>query len=463
MKPWIRNLALSFSCIVGCAEPSPELASVDLSDPMLYSSIRNPSTPVYQPPQEPKRFTVMARLPSKAVWDIAMSPYAGGEDLLFAHRILEKIETYCFRQQPITYSKSAYSRFWRLSELISVWLPINYFTMLIQHEVFGHGYRIRDLHMRGIAQVDGYSFQAPPPYGPGSAATYFSVSSDFTTTDASAVSIGGVEGTAILAELTKLKWLTSRKVDPRQAVLYLLCEQDLTLYISSLKTKDIRNLDGHDLNSYIETLHYTYPDHWLSKGRLRSLSWINLLDPFTFYAIYAWFHYLSSGKETKIPMIASCYLPGLRLGLTPFGPEVFFENFFVRKKIPLYAYLKGGSHADNLYAGAGVFSPRLWSIWKWTIGLRCDLWYQPKLLLQKAGVSIEEIDFKQRPNRSAPLYSSSQRHAMHCGASGSCIAEYRWNEQCSYEIELGYKSAGFLPGYSLFSLPTARLAFMLVF
>lgn len=443
-----------------------DVASYDISSPLIRCEpIQSSSIPqlTCQQDPSPKRFTLMAPTVSKAVWDLSMSPYAGGEDLLFATRIIEKAETYMLSKSPIAYARTAYARFWRLSELISIWLPLNYLAMVVEHEVFGHGYRIRDLRTRNLAKVNGYSFEIPPPYGDGGAATYFSISTDFTTTEASAVSSGGVEGTAILALLTKLKWLSSGKIDPRQTLLYLLCEQDLTIYISTLKSKDARSLAGHDLNSYIETLNYTYPEHFLSRGRLRTLSWINWIDPFTFYSIYAWFHYLSSGKETKIPMIKSCYLPGLRLGLTPFGPEVFLENFFSFKKIPLYAYLKWGTHAGNTYLGAGVYAPLLWSIERWSFGLRGDIWHQPQLLLQPGNVPFEEINFSAKPNRNEPLYPYSKQHQMRFGASGSLITTFKGSERIGYEAELGYKAQGFLPGYSLFAYPTVRLSFNLKF
>jgi len=415
-----------------------------------------------EPEPPPKLRPLLTPATYKIEWDIDMSPYAGGEDLLFAMRVLEKLETYLLAKSPLAYSKDMYARTWRLTELFMIWLPVNYFTMVAQHEIFGHGYRIRDIGPR-TGKVRGYSFGTPPPYGDGGGATSYSFNDRLTTTQETAISMGGVEATALLAWTTKLKWLESGRIDPRQSVLYLLSEHDLNLYIGSLKAAKDQDLTGHDINSYIHSLNYTYPDNILSKGRLRSLSWINLADVFTFYAIYSWFHYLSSGKESKIPMIASCYLPGLRLGLTPFGPEVFFENFFVRKQQPVYAYVKGGHHAKNNYFGAGIYAPRLYGAGKWEFGIRFDLWRQPKLLLQPGALLITDIDFDIAPSVDNPLYPYSQRHAMRFGAAGSAIAFFRGTEKCGFEAELGYKAKGFLPGYSLKAIPVARLAFTLLF
>ncbi|MES2272587.1 MAG: hypothetical protein V4487_00145 [Chlamydiota bacterium] len=453
----IRSLVLFILCAtVGFADLNFSAASVEES-----TQIRSDSFLIHrsQKPCPPPR-PLLSPAIYKISWDIHFSPYAGGEDLLFAHRLVERCQTYLTGKSPIVYSKSSYARMWRLSELILLWLPANYMAMVVQHEVFGHGYRIRDIN-RGRAEVRGYSFNAPPPYGGGGGATSYRFSEDLTTTEESAISIGGVEATAILAQLTKLKWLGSGRIDPRQSILYLLSQHDLNLYIGSLKTQG--TLSGHDIHGYIDALNYTYPDNLLSGARLRSLSWINLADPFTFYAIYSWFHYLSSGKESAIPMIGSCYLPGLRLGLTPFGPEVFFENYFLQKKQPLYVYFKGGHHAKNNYYGLGFYAPYFWIRKKWTLGARLDLWHQPKLLLEPGTIPTTQIDFDQKPSTQDPLYPYSDRHAERFGGAGSLIASYQGESSLGYEVEGGYKSEGFLPGYSLRASPVVRLGCTLIF
>lgn len=398
----------------------------------------------------------------KLGWDINFSPYAGGEDLLFAHRSAERIEGLFLGKTPVCYSKTASSRFWRLSELYLGWLPVNYLATVAQHEVFGHGYRIRDIG-RSRAQVKGYSFNPPPPYGEGGAATSYDIGSDLTTTEETSIAMAGVESTAVLALLTKFKWLEANRIDPRQSILYLLCQHDLNLYIGTLKILD-EDEDGHDIKMYIKSLNYTYTNHFLSGARLRSLSWINLGDPFTFYAIYSWFHYFLSGKETRIPMIPIYgfgYLPNIRLGLTPFGPEFFIENYLLKGRKPIYFYLKGGRHSQNRYGGIGFYTPGLWEIGKWLIGCRFDLWRQPKLLLEPGNILFPDINFSEKPNKNDPLYPYSEQHAMRVGWAGSLIFGY--HNRNGFEAELGYKARGFLPGFALRSSPTARLYYTLVF
>jgi hypothetical protein len=399
----------------------------------------------------------------KAGYDIDFSPYAGGEDILFLHRSIERIEGRFIGKGPICYSKSSNARFWRLNELYLGWLPLNYLATVAQHEIFGHGYRIRDIN-HGSVKVTGYSFNAPPPYGPGGAATGYKIGPNFTTSEETCIAMAGVESTSILAIQTKFKWLEANRIDPRQSVLYLLCQHDLNLYIGSLNITDENDLDGHDIHMYIKSLNYTYTNHFLSGARLRSLSWVNLADPFTYYAIYSWFHYLSSGKETKIPMIPLWdwgYLPNVRLGLTPFGPEFFVENYLLKEDRPLYFYVRGGRHSDNRYGGMGIYVPRMWKGKNGYVGLRLDGWRQPKLLLEPGNTPFEEIDFDQKPNKEHPLYPYSEQHAMQWGGSGSILigCQGRWG----LEGEFGYKTKGFLPGFALRNAPIVRIFGTLVF
>lgn len=432
-----------------------------ISCSLLYASV-----PVVfdQPPEPPEQFAESTYLLG---WDIDMSPFAGGEDLLFAHRCIERIEGWVVQSSPLYYSTTAAARIWRLSDLILAWLPLNYLAVVVQHEVFGHGYRIRDISP--AASVTSFSIGTPPPYGSGSGATNYGITSHYTTTDEAAVSMGGVESTAILALLTKYKWLEAKKVDPRQVVLYLLGQYDLPLYIGTIQ----QNLkagpefsEGHDLISYVRAVNQTYTDGHLSTGKLRSLSCINFADPFTYYALYAWIYYAFFGKEAPIPMIPlwKCgYLPGLRLGLTPFGPEYFLDNFLVFHDRPFYFYCKAGSQSGNTYYGAGFYAEKIYTWSQWSLGARLDLWRQPKLLLNQGRIPFIDLVLEDNKTPEPPLYPSSKQHAMHHGIGLSVIGTYTLSEKCGLEAEAGYKTSGFVPGESLFAAPIARLYYTLIF
>ncbi|MBS0626278.1 MAG: hypothetical protein JSS32_09530 [Verrucomicrobia bacterium] len=418
-----------------------------------------------QKTEAPKKPKVLHDSTYRAEVDIDFSPYAGGESILFANRAAERIERFFLDTAPIQNSKSVYACLARVSELVSMWIPLNYLATVVQHEVFGHGYRIRDIG-HGRAKVKTYHFGTPPPYGSGGGTTIYKVGDKLTTTQENTIASAGVESTAILGNLTKFKWLESGFVDPKQSVLYLLCQQDITLYIGSLRAIGDGDLSGHDIHDYIQSLNWTYTNTKLTSGRLMGLTWINWIDPFTYYAAYSWFRYIASGKETKMPMIplfGAKYLPGLRMGLTPFGPEFFVENYLAIGRDVFYFYGKGGSHSDNDYWGLGFYAPKIFSISRWRFGLRFDGWRQPKLLLQPGSLLIEEINFNGEPNPDDPIYPYSEQHEMKMGCAASLIVYLRGSPRYGFETELGYKTIGFLPGYALRASPVARLAFALVF
>ena len=371
-------------------------------------------------------------------YDINMSPYAGGNDLLFASKVIEQGGNLWK-----TSSRSFVGRLARAIDLTLIYLPLNYFASIVQHEVFGHGYRIRDIN-HGIVSVVGYRFTFPPPYGSGNASTGFRYSPErITTTDLTSISMAGFEAQSILAMQTKLTWLEARRIDPRQTALYLVSQFGINLYAPSEDESDL----GHDLIGYTYPLNLTYTDGFLTEKRIQALSWINLVDPFAYFSAYAWCRYIATGKETRIPMIPINgwgYLFGARLGLTPFGPEYFLDNYLLKEKAPIYFYVKAGNHAKNTYLGGGFYAQTLLQKNCFSLGLRFDAWKQPKILLYPGD----------------PFYSSQEQHQTRYGAASSVILTYQKNRALGFEAELGYKSPGFLPGYSLRSKPTIRFSYL---
>jgi hypothetical protein len=404
----------------------------------------------------------MRPLKSYLSWDLQMSPYAGGEDLLFALRLIEFGETRYFKNSPLTMGKEKAAQFFRLVEMLSIWFPADFFTMVLENEVFGHGYRVRDLHLHHMAKTKKIFFKAPPPYNSGYAKFTFQVLEKFSTTGASTISCAGIEASQILAKEMKMKWISSRTLDPRQAALYFVAEQNLTLYAMHLSKLKAQNVDGSDVSEYVQNVNYTYPTDLLTKNNIQNLSYFNFLDPMTFYAIYSWFYYVNCGKEGPIPMIYS-NLPNLRFTLTPFGPQWVFENYFLIKDLPAYAYFSYGTHSKNRYLGIGFHIPSFIEIKKFSIGVRGDLWKQPKLLLFPGNVPFEEIDFEINPQTLPPLYSESDRRASEMGGALSVIGEYTKDSIGGFQLELGYKAEGYLAGYSLFSYPTVRTSLFFIF
>lgn len=390
------------------------------------------------------------------VYDLNWSPYAGGEDLLLANRFIEWAESPFIEKFNLGPGTSISACLQRSLEMVLVYLPLNYEEMLTQHEVFGHGYRARSFSS-SCASVAGYEFGIPPPYGWGGGGTLLRLSDSITASQLLAIDIAGVEATGILGNLALWKWIPPQRIDPKTVFLYLLTRYDLGMYAWTLK--DVRRNGefdlGHDLDSYLHWLNLVYPQKHLSSSRVRSLTWISLLDPFTFYAFGTLSWYIGAGSSFTYPMIRLKkhlkWLPAARMELTPFGPEYLWENYIRYKGRLIYGYIKMGRHAYNNYYGIGTYAPYLLDHDFWKIGFRFDLWYQPQLLLFEGSSSLVDIT-------DLPLFTPSQLHDMQWGAAGSLIATLDYAEWGGASLEFGAKSQGYLPGYALQTYPTIRIS-----
>lgn len=394
----------------------------------------------------------------QAIVDIDFSPYAGGEDILtFQHALVVGEDKLVGRPPSWTNFVNGMGRF---LEMIP-WGITNTYLMITQHEIFGHGYRLRDIGPLYAKNIR-YKYKW---YG---AATYYKPTHRLTTSLQTTIASGGVEGTAILANRLRLKWLASGHIDGREATLYTQSQQDITNYTLSMKILGPDH-EGHDISMYIYFLNATYrPYGHLTKKQLEKWVLINYLDPFTYFAYISWFKFISSGTPFNLPMIPIGdykYMPSVRLGLAPFGPEYFLENFLVKDGKPIYFYIKGGSFAKNNYFGFGIEQPYLFH-WKgFDIGYRLDAWRQPHVLFKKGELNAEQVFELKSQNEPVPqLYSSSTLHKQSLGISLYAIIQKQIKESHFYYFfEPGFKTKGFLPGEALRAAPIVRLGFSIQF
>ncbi|NGX34856.1 MAG: hypothetical protein K1060chlam1_01215 [Candidatus Anoxychlamydiales bacterium] len=373
--------------------------------------------------------------------DLDFSPFSGAQNILTVHESLEKSFGYIFKNKP---EKNAIYSLLRIVELGFIWGPLARAEMVVQHEVFGHGYRVRDIGS-DRAKVFGYKIDMPPPYGDGGGVTKYRFNSNLTSFQEIAISAGGVESTAILASRLKMKWMESLRLDPKKASLYLQSHLDLLNYGYSLKDNFLFADTGHDIESYIFWLNNTYYDDELKISDLKRAVAVNFLDPMMYYAIGAYFYYIFTGSDIKIPMITIKnvkFLPNVRLGLAPYGIEYFIENFLSYKNRAIYSYLRVGNHNNNTYFGVGLEYPRLCEFNLNTIGFRADLYHQPKIYSKEAMTIFEGLQVG---------YTKEELDEMIYGAAFSIIYDRKFSKKSDMSIftEIGYKTDGFLPGFSV--------------
>jgi hypothetical protein len=383
-----------------------------------------------------------------AIVDWYFSPYSGADDILSAHRGLVYTQDW-LAPPPDVPKRSFWAGMERFSELFFIWDPINSMASTTQHEVFGHGYQIRT-HPHAM-KVKGYKIGVPFPYGLGGGATKFTFDPHkLTVFEDLAVISGGVEGTAILANRLKLQWLQRGNIDARESSLYTGSEQDISQYIWITGN---HKLDGEgDISYYVRHLNRTYPHGHLTISSLKKQALVNLLDPFTFYALYAWWHFVVSGKPTGIPMIhigSYKYIPSARLGLTPFGPEFYLDNFLVKDNKPIYFYLRGGNFSKQTYLGFGIEHAYIWNLESLPWGLRLDCWYQPHTAFSNRKYSMHNLHEEG--------HFTHQPHNPHLGVSLTVIGHKKLWSNGAFFFQVGGKTIGYLEGEALQPSVIARV------
>lgn len=375
--------------------------------------------------------------------DRYFSPTVGALDLMSLQDGLIYLSDFVWKDEKDTSKPRAILS--RIAKQVSYEIPISLYFSVVQHEVFGHGYRLRSLG-KNKATVKGYQIDAPFPYGDGGGATYFTITENFTISNELAVNIAGVEASAVMAGEIRLNWLKNKAPDPTQAILYLNSALDLVEYTHGIDFFD----GGNDLSNYIFWLNLLYPGKTLTEKWLKAQSMWSYLDPFAIAAIISYLKYVIFGKSSTLPMLSVGpirYLAALRFSLTPFGPIKYIENYITyRNRIAYFYYSFGHYNHEVSYKGIGLRIPGLFSCANFSLGFRSDLWLQPNY----SDTPVNETLF---------LIDSPTKN--HFGVSFFLIPQYTINRKnrVSAYSELGCKSSGYVEGQDLGSGPILRLGF----
>ena len=134
------------------------------------------------------------------------------------------------------------------------------------------------------------------------------------------------------------------------------------------------------------------------------------------------------------------YLPSLRTGLTPFGLEYHFENYLHFKDVVAFVDLSFGDQSFHKGWGAiGIHLQNIYGYQNLSFDLNVNVWKQPSL----------QFGFTD------PII-----HGDGVGGSLSVRSYYDFESNgipLSAVYELGYKSVGFVEGYTLDSLPIIKV------
>ena len=325
-------------------------------------------------------------------------------------------------------------RFGKTFLLDNIW---NDLSRVVQHEVFGHGSRLREA---GYTR-NRYYIQFPAPfYGGGGTATYGRREEGrfIGRAEKNSFRFGGVESNTIMANSIRWKWFSTGKIYYREAYQYYRTFNNVTRYIRNTSNDESNGIN--DMYSYTNTLADAYDmpldDSPLRIEQLKKKMLINYFNPLQYLAVYALLKgYIWDGNtEMEIPMLPIGpieYFPIVRMGLAPFGTEVYVENL-IRHQNTLH--LVQARFSDGLFDkawGVAYANNRIIdNKWLWLQG-ELNVWNQPGMEL--GGEELVQTE-------------DGMGGAIQLGAHFK--TSKKENSSAIY-LQAGYKTAGFLEGERL--------------
>ncbi|MFT4553504.1 MAG: hypothetical protein ACI9S8_002144 [Chlamydiales bacterium] len=354
--------------------------------------------------------------------DKDFSSGVGAENLLTIHKAFQKGDKFLYTG-PVFNRDDGWGFLARFAKLVFLDVPVADYTLLLQHEVFGHGARLRS-----IGLSPSYDLPLPVPYGEGGGATYFSGYS-ISPRDEMGIDTGGVESTEVLANKLGKKAISKGTLNFQEALLYFGGHHDQTFYILGDNGKGTY-ASGHDIRSYHSDLTQFLGRETVSYDKLRKYAYWNYADSMSLLSLYTiWQYMFDAEREQEIPMFSMGgveFLPGYRLALTPYGIEHGLNSYLNFQESTGFAYIRFGDNDERNSYAFGFDMNKLWENDDFSYGIKADFWKQPVV------------------GQSEGLHSKDK-----IGGALSIRSTYQFAEDYGIFAELGGKTKGYLLGESL--------------
>ena len=263
----------------------------------------------------------------------------------------------------------------RFSKLFLSNYLITDYAMTMNHERFGHGYRM----LEAGGSIDKIVYNMPPPFN--NEFSYISLyyPSDFTNQQELLMLLGGSETNLVSSDIMRKNILLDERFNYNFGLAYLYGSNDMPGY-----TAFVSNPFGDPIR-YIQAINYEYGPV-LTRDKMRTYSFIAILtDPFNFYAFKSVFYdYIIKGRHSsRIGMIKLSnklkYLPRFRFEYTPYGPELVYQNYFkLNSKLMLFSF----SHSDPDLPKSWRVLANIWNIKlsnQISLNLSGQIWDQPNI------------------------------------------------------------------------------------
>src|SRR5258705_4762671 len=218
--------------------------------------------------------------------DRDMSPAAGASATVTVGRIVASVEDrfvplHLFDEQGRM--RRSTNATYRLGKLALFDDPQENWLRVANHELFGHGGRLRELFDGPVH----YALPAPPPYGRGGGATYFQLNRNPTVEELLAVTVGGMDANRIAARILTQDALVSGHLAYRDASRYRYAEYDTIRDIH--RTHDLEE-EGHDVGDFIKIYNdvaTANDEKTLNARTLRRRGLAGFANPMIAYAYYS--------------------------------------------------------------------------------------------------------------------------------------------------------------------------------
>jgi len=323
--------------------------------------------------------------PFGPVLDRHSSPYVGANAIITGLRGYQWLDDNLF---PSTANDTSGAMILaRFGRLVVVDYALVFGTaMVAQHEVFGHGFRLREFGVKPI------SYKIRPLEGSATfnAAQYNQLS----FSEKAAVATGGMEANTVLANQLRVRWVDSGVIDSREATLYFLSSLDQTGYVLDMTSQDNTFSNGHDVAEYIRDVNGWYQRPVVSMSKLKKRAWLDFFDPYLFYSVYSMGEYVTQGtQQWEYPMLSMGeyrYLPAARMVLAPYGAEYQLSSF-IKGPYTIFANVRYGNTGSRQSSSVGVEVVNLFNSDLLKIGAKVDVWNQPKLFTPNASLSSTKL------------------------------------------------------------------------
>ena len=264
----------------------------------------------------------------------------------------------------------------RFSKLFLSNYLITDYAMTMNHERFGHGYRV----LEAGGSIDEIVYNMPPPFT--NEFSYISLKnpSNFTKQQKLMTTLGGSETNLVLTDIMRKNILLDERFNYNFGLAYLYGSNDMpgyTAFVTNPAADPIR---------YRQNINQLYGGELLTRDKMKAYSFIALFtDPMNFYALKSVFYdYIIKGRHSsKIGMIKLSkrlkYLPRFRFEYTPYGPELVYQNYFkLDSKLIQFSF----SHSDAALPDSWRVLTNIWNIKlsnQISLNLSGQIWDQPNI------------------------------------------------------------------------------------